>query len=1127
MSRQCLIAVMIQAVTFHLLVAEDTNGQDLKNTKLSINVRNERLVDIFAAIQEKTSFVFAYPEDIRKDNNRYSLNFRNESLDKVLIKLGEDAKLKFKSINYTITVAFDENLMQKQEEKVEPEYHVDISVSGTVTDENADPLPGVNVLVKGTTSGTSTDINGKYTISVPDENTVLVFSFIGYKSQEVQVGARAVIDVSLTADIQSLEEVVVVGYGSVKKTDLTGAVSLVNTKELSKQAGSDVTQMLQGRVAGVAITSDGQPGASPSVRIRGVGTFGQGTNAEPLYVIDGFPIQGGIRDINPDDIESIQVLKDATAGAIYGNRAANGVVIITTKSGKKNQPLAINVNAYYGFQKVPQRLPLLNREQYQLIMNEALDNSGLPPLPGNDPNSPDFVNNVDTDWQDAGYKDGSIQDYNVDFSGGSDKTSYYISMDYLNNIGTLVGTGPDYTRYSFRVNTDTQLGRVKFGENVYVVKSDENPLFFTTSIGLPGNRPSLVNDLVQAAPTIPLYDPNREGGFGGADQTIHNSITLNVPGINTLIENSTVVNRTLANLYGEYEFIDGLTYRLNLSYDKTDVTDELFVPEYDLGYFFPGPTALYQVGTRNYSSSLIENTLRYEKVFGGHDLKLLVGQTFQKFESREIRTFGSGLEKPYIRSLASAANISATDNQQPSALFSLLGRLNYSFKDRYLVTLNIRRDGSSRFKEDNRFKFFPSVGVAWKIHNDFTLPSFISELKLRAGIGQVGNQDIGNFRYQSTINRAIPYQYGAQNRVLGAATTILIDPSIQWETRTTRNIGIDAAFQEGNIEFTAEYYSNTSDDVLLNLPIPDVVGSLGGGIVTNVGSIQNSGIELSARYRKQMGEFSIDVAPNFYTVHNEVLDLGPLPNIPGAGARTVVGRSIGEQFGYVYEGLFQTTDEINTVGPADPSFDPNKHAFQAPQTVPGDIKFKDLNGDGTINDDDRTFLGKGMPTYYYGINMVLNYKNFDFTVYGSGSGGNLINSNIYRGLMSADAFGFSNRHEDILNRWTPENTNTDVPIIKFQDANINNRDSNRPGWLQKGDYFRLNTISLGYSIPEKVLNKVKIKSARIYATIQNVHTFTKYKGYNPDFQAAIVSPGFDYGTFPRPRTTMFGVQLKF
>lgn len=986
------------------------------------------------------------------------------------------------------------------------------NISGTVTSTSGEALIGVNIVVRGTSTGTVSDENGRFSITATSSD-VLYFSYTGYRGQEITVGSQSVINVTLEENIEILDEVVVVGYGTQRKEDLTGAVSVVNTEELTKQASNDVTQMMQGRVAGVSITSDGQPGATPSVRVRGVSTFGLGAGAEPLYVVDGFPLAGGIRDINPNDIESIQVLKDATSGAIYGNRAANGVVIITTKSGKKNERFSVGVNAYTGIQTVPQRIPLLDRVGYQTINSELLANAGQGPVPGNDPSSPDYISNINTDWQDTGYKDGSIQNYNMNVSGGTDKTSYYISLDYLNNKGTLVGDGPDYKRYSFRVNSETEVGRVKFGENVYIMRSDENPLFYTGpfSLFLPGGRPTLVNDLLQAAPTIPFLDPNREGGYGGADAVIHQSITLNVPGFNSLVQNKTQVRRLLANVYGEVDLADGLTYKLNLQYDNTDISDELFAPAYDLGYFFPRPTAELQLGTRASNSFLVENTLNYKKTFGKHDLNLLVGQSFQEFNFRQFAAVGAGLEKPYVLSLSSASTFSVVDNQQPAALYSYLGRINYGYDDRYLLTFNVRNDGSSRFRPEDRFAFFPSIGLAWKMHNDLNLPDAISELKVRGGYGQLGNQEIGNFRYQSTINRSIPYEFST-GRVLGAATTFLVDPAISWETRITRSVGVDASLWDGKLDFTVEYYSNTSEDVLIDLPIPLSNGSLG-GLTTNAGSIENSGIEFSARWRPRLGAVSFDIAPNFYTLKNEVLDIGPLEFISGAGARTEVGQSVGQHYGWVYDGIFQSTADIDAA------------AFQNANTAPGDVRFADLNGDGVINEADRTYLGQGMPTYYYGLNVVANYKNFDFTIFGQGSGGNLINSNLYRGLMVTS--GFTNWHEDILDRWTPNNTNTDIPRVVWNDPNNNQRDSDRPGWLQKGDYFRINTISLGYTLSGSTLAKLRMQSARIYFTMQNVHTFASYKGYNPDFQAGILNPGFDFGTYPRPQTSMIGLQIKF
>ncbi|MBR07460.1 MAG: SusC/RagA family TonB-linked outer membrane protein [Rickettsiales bacterium] len=993
------------------------------------------------------------------------------------------------------------------------------TISGQVTDsENGETLPGATVLEKGTTNGTVTDIDGNYSISVGND-AVLVVSFVGYRPIEITVGTSSVVNATLDMDVSSLEEVVVVGYGTQRKEDLTGAVSLVKAEEMQKQAATDLTQSFQGRVAGVSVTSDGQPGAAPSVRIRGISTFGVGgASAEPLYVVDGVPLTGGIRDFNPNNIESIQVLKDATAGAIYGNRAANGVVIITTKKGSKSNRLSVELNAYTGVQTIPNRIPVLDRADFQMMQNEVMDNAGIPRIAGNDPNSADYISNIDTDWQDEGYKDGKITNYNVNLSGGSDKTTYYVSMDYIDNEGTLVGSGPDYRRYSFRVNTQSEFGRFKFGENLLKMHSDENPLFFTTTINLPGGRPTLVNDLLQAAPTIPVYDENREGGFGGADALIHNSITLNVPGLNTLINNSTTVDRTLANLWGQIEIVEGLTYKLNMSYDQTAITDDLFVPEYDLGYFFPNATAFYQVATRNSSSALIENTLNYEKRFGKHDLKLLAGQSFQQDKFTSITTRGSGLEKPYIVTLASAQDFSVNQNIDNSATYSFFGRLNYSFDDTYLLTVNVRRDGSSRFSEENRYEVFPSIGLGWKLHNTFTLPEWLSDLKLRGGIGQVGNQFIANYAYQSTVNRGIPYQFNG-TRVFGGAVTINRDPGIKWETRTTRSVGVDAVLFNGKIEFSAEYYSNTSEDILMAQPIPFSVGSVDPSIITNAGSMQNSGIELSAIYHQNIGELRLDIAPNFYTVHNEILDLGNVENLPGTGTYNEVGRSLGEHYGFVFDGIFQDQTEIDA------------HATQFPGTAPGDIRFKDISGpdgvpDGVVNDEfDRVYLGQGMPTYYYGLNITAGYKSFDLTIFGQGAGGNLINSNLYRGLMPTSSF--TNWHEDILDRWTSENPSNTVPRVVWNDPNQNGRNSDRPGWLQKGDYFRIQTISIGYTLPQSLISKAKLQSVRVYGTLQNVLTFQHYKGYNPDFQAGILNPGFDFGTFPRPRTSMLGVQIKF
>ena len=915
-------------------------------------------------------------------------------------------------------------------------------VTGKITSsDDGATLPGVNVVIKGTSTGTTSGADGTYRIDAGSDAT-LVFSFVGYATTEAAVGQRTTIDIVLQTDVTGLEEVVVIGYGSVKKTDLTGAVSLVDAKELTKVNTNNVTQMLQGRVAGVAINSDGQPGASPKVTIRGTSTFGTGgTDSEPLYVVDGLPLGGTtastgdraqptgtfnpIRDINPNDIESIQVLKDASAGAIYGVRAANGVVIITTKKGRLNQPLKVDLNAYYGVQDVEKHIPVTRRENYQMINRETFINGGVPQNipPGNDPSSPLYIDDIDTDWQAEGLESGSLQNVNIGFSGGGNNTTYYASLDYFKNAGTLVGNGPDYERYSIKVNTNTKKGVFRFGQNLYVTQSDETSGLRVS--GIPGANPPFINDLVWAAPTIPVYDPARKGGYGGSSGSIENSLSLNIIGLNSMVDNNRVTFRTIAGGYGEFDFFKNFTYKLNLQYDYTQENNKLFVPEYDLGFFFPNGSAFFEKGMITRTSGLVENTVTYKKTAGKHNFDVLGGVTFQNFTVDDVKARTSQLTEPYVPTLSNGNGTkTVSEVLNENSLFSLLGRLNYNYADKYFITANIRRDGSSKFSEDNRYAVFPSVAVAWKLHNEFTMPEFINELKIRGGWGKLGNQAIPNYAFQPTLNSNVTYSFN-DTRVFGSAAIAAVDPNLQWEKRSSTNVAMDVRLFN-SIDFTLEYYSNKAEDIIVAVPLPLSVGALPASLLTNSGSMKNTGFEFSLKYTKQFGDWFIEVAPNFYTLKNEVLAIGQgSPTLDDLGARTVIGGSLGRQFGWVYDGIFQTTEEVTN------------HAFQNSATAPGDIRFKDVNNDNVINDNDRTFIGDAIPNFYYGLNLTAEYKNFDFTFFGSGSSGAVAVNNQYRGLMSSQSSGNTNYHEDILNRWTPTTTNTGVPRMIYLDPNLN------------------------------------------------------------------------------------------
>ena len=651
-------------------------------------------------------------------------------------------------------------------------------------------------------------------------------------------------------------------------------------------------------------------------------------------------------------------MKDASAGAIYGVRAANGVVIITTKSGNFNQPLKINLSAYGGVQQIASTIPVLGREDFQMINAETFINANMntsPPIPpGNFQGGPDFISNIDTDWQAEGLKTGYIQNYNVGFSGGGANTAYYASLDYFDNKGTMVGNGPNYRRYSLRLNTDTRKGKFRFGQKLYVSRSNENSGLRVS--GIPGANPPFINDLVWANPTIPIEDPSRIGGYGGSSG-IENSLTLNIIGLNNLVEQERLIYRALPSVYGEYEFIPGLTYRLNLQYDFTYQDDNLFIPEYDLGFFYPNGSAFFEKTQYIRTSGLIENTLKYIKSFGKHNLNLLAGLTFQDFDEDRTSARTTQLQEPYVTTLSNGTGTKTISQFiDRYSIFSLLGRLDYNFDDRYFITGNIRRDGSSKFAADNRYAILPSIALAWKIHNDISLPAFISQMKLRGGIGQVGNQAIPSFGFQALLNSNITYSFNDQ-RVFGAAAIAAVDPNLQWEVRTTRNVGLDFVFgQQGNIDLSVEYYSNLAENIIVAVPIPLSLGALPASLLTNGGSMQNTGIEISGAYRKSMGDFFIEISPNMYTVKNEVLALGQgNESLNVDGARTEPGGSIGRWYGWQYDGIFQNEGEVAS------------HAFQSAETGPGDIRFVDINDDNVIDDQDRTYLGEGLANLYYGF----------------------------------------------------------------------------------------------------------------------------------------------------------------
>jgi TonB-dependent starch-binding outer membrane protein SusC len=993
------------------------------------------------------------------------------------------------------------------------------NVTGKVTGKDGAAVSGATITIKNKKVNAITSADGSFSIAASAKD-VLVITSIGYDSYEIRVGDAKNIAVNLTVKAGTLDDVVVVGYGTQRKKDLTGAVSSVSMADVKKGSASDITQLLQGKVAGLSVNSDGQPGAVPSLRIRGFSTFGF---AQPYYVVDGVP-GSATRDFSPNDIESITVLKDASAAAIYGAAAANGVIIITTKQGKKNTPLQASYNGYIGNDKVWQIQKLTNRVQYQTLNNESRVNAGKPLFAANDPSNAGYVKNIDTDWQKEGLKNGTRQNHNISLSGGGANNTFNMSLDYFDQKGNYVGNGPDYKRYSARINNTAEKGIFKFGQAFNYIHSHENLLTFRDDILL-GGIPPMIGSLLNAIPTMPVYDAANLNGFGGSSDIYNGANSLNAIGINSILTNWVDVDRIFANVYGEAKILkyrgNNVKFKTSLAYDKTNTRDYTWQPAFFLGNFFSNNTAKLFDNSRIITNASIENTLAYDKKIGKHTIDALLGQGYRKggFVIRE--SSAQGFTIPYYPTIDNGATRSAKGSENYNALSSYFGKVNYAYADRYLLAASLRRDGSSRFAPAHKFGYFPAVSVGWKINNEnfWKVPAnIVSNLKLRASYGKLGNEAIPNYAYQGVINNGVVYTFNGIRTTGGLQTVTASSPDIFWENKAITNVGFDGVFLNGHLDISAEYYKAKSTDLLVGINIPVIAGYTNSTVVANAASVSNSGIEINTVYHKNKGAFTYDISANFSTLKNKVLSLGQgNDHLDGVGARTEIGREIGEHYGFVYEGIFQTAAQIAA------------HATQFGSPVkPGDVMYKDISGpagvpDGKVEEAyDRTFLGSGIPKFYYGFGFNAAYKRFDATILASGTAKFLINSRTYKDLHhTAGALNYST---DMLNRWTPTNTNTDVPRLNDDDVN-NFKDSNRPGWLQNGTHLRISTVSAGYNFKSNIIKGMA--SARAYVTIQNLYTFQKYKSYNPDFTSGTLNPGFDFGSYPKPRTIMLGVQVTF
>jgi TonB-linked SusC/RagA family outer membrane protein len=975
-------------------------------------------------------------------------------------------------------------------------YAQQISIKGRVSSAAGEAIPFANVIIKNTSTGAVTDFDGSYSITARATD-VLVFSSQGYKSKEISVNNQTSINVSLAPDVLSLTEVVVVGYGSQSKKDLTGAISVVKADEIQKRQVTTVAEGLQGLVTGVKVRGGGRPGQEANIEIRGLKNL-QGTN--PLYVIDGL-ITTANRDFNPNDIESIQVLKDASAAAIYGSRAANGVIIITTKKGKKG-PLQVEVSAKTSFTVMP-KYDLMGTEEFAKYNNMAYDNAGLP--------RQNLNMAVNTDWQKEVFSTGIIQDYNASFSGGGDNSTFFMSGNYFGNQGTVVGT--DFDRISFRVNSSGSKGIFSIGENIALsnAKTDE----------MSGNP---IIDVYRLTPTIPVYDAANPGGYGYGKQGVADTFGTNPLAIAEFANTTNENFRIRGNVWSEIKFASWLKYRFNFGYETSFDSYNFIRKIGNWSLNQPVEKSFINQNKGRSETMLYENTLTFKKQFGKHNITALVGQTFQQDSYNQISgTKRNLLVNPstgqYFDVLDLGDSPEVAGFREEAALTSYLGRFEYNYADRYLFNAVFRRDGSSKFSEGNKWGNFPSASLGWRVSNEpFFKADFIKDLKFRASYGELGSGAIRNYEYQGFINTNGAIILGNGQTMYPSATQVrLANSQLRWEKLKQTNIGMDLGILNNDLRFTADYFIARTEDVLYGFPILMTTGSDGGNPISNAATVENKGFELELAYSKKINDFSFNASLNFTKLNNKLVALGNGQNTHFQGNTiTRDGGAVGMWYVLQTDGLFQTQEEIQ-------NYKNSQGQVIMPNAQPGDIRFKDLNDDGQITNEDKDIVASPWPEFEMGLNAGASYKSFDFSMNWIGSHG----ATVYNGFRSVvDRFDDNSNYRTGIQPWTPENPNTDFPRIT-KGSTLNSRgDTDR--FLESGDFIRLKYIGFGFNVPESVLKKAGISRARLSLSAQNILTITKYKGLDPEFSNGnIFERGVDVGAFPNLKTYSFGVEFGF
>ncbi|MCG2617244.1 TonB-dependent receptor [Terrimonas sp. NA20] len=1089
---------------------------------INLNLEKVTLKKVFKAIEQQGACRFVYKDEILPREQRISISVANASLEEVMNKVLQNTELSYKRLSGSLVVI-----------TTGMEAAIPVPVSGKVTSDSGEPLSGVSVTEKGSTNGTVTDGDGNFVINVSNTNAVLIVTYIGFVSKEVSLNGSSQVSVSLVAENKNLEEVVVVGYGTQKRRSVTGAITSVKASDLENMPIMRVDQALQGRVSGMTIAAaSGQPGSSSTLRIRGTTTL---NNSDPLFVVDGIVVDnGGIDYLNQNDIESIEVLKDAASAAIYGARSASGVILVTTKKGKAGT-MAVNYNGYVGMQEPATRLKLLNAKEYATLSNEAFAAGGGTGLLF--PN-PDALGEG-TNWQDQIFSNNAlIQNHDISISAGSEKSTYYFSLGYFEQEGVVMPEISAYKRYNARLNSNHKITKwLTFGNTLgysYIRSQgigNTNGEFggpLASAINLDPITSPIVTDPNDA--NAPVYVNNRvvrdgQGRPYGISNYVRQEMTNPLAYAKTREGNHGWSHNLVGNVFAEIEVIKGLKVRTNLGAKQAFWGATSFNPMVFLNTStFTTNNSFTRELNRGFNWTF-ENTISYARRIGDHNFTLL-GGTGAYVDDNSVNS-GITVDNLPVNTYGEASmNFESTPANRRSwggesyrhKVSSIYGRLVYDYNDKYLFTAILRRDGSSRFGSNNKYGYFPSGSIGWVASKEDFFPqnNVVSFLKIRGSYGETGNDGFGNFAFISTMGGGRNYPFGNDNYLIGYSPNAPANPDLRWESTSQLNIGFDANLFK-NLTLTFDWYKKKTRDILMEVAIPAYVGL--NNPLGNVGAMENTGVELELGYSQKLGDVNFNVKGNISYVKNTVTDIGEEREfIDGSSwqastyrlTRAVVGRPTYSFYGFETAGIFQNQAEVA-------NYQNKDGKVIQPNAVPGDFKWVDRDGDGVITEADRTFIGDPTPTWSYGFTINASYKQFDLVLFGQGVTGNQI-FNALRRLDVANA----NWTTAALGRWTGEGSTNSFPRLTTKD---NNSNFAYPSdfYLSDGAYFRIKNLQIGYTVPASLLNRAGIKKLRVYVASGNLLTLTKYTGFDPEIGGG--SYGIDRGVYPQARSFMVGLNV--